>query len=126
MNLLLSFIAVSRSIKPSDVGLLAKPSHLTLRVVSGVTLDYTNRLRLRDRGIDISNYLSIAYRLKCFGGGGSARCQKVSNFIHKSRLHHAANALIDSSIEIFPSWIKTHEQDFETHDRLARLFVQML
>src|SRR5215510_15029142 len=97
MNLLLSLIAVSRSIKPSDVGLLAKPSHLTLRVMSGVTLDYTNRLVLRGRGIDVRNNFTITYRLKCFGAGGSTSCQKVPDFLNKSRLNHAANALVDPS-----------------------------
>src|SRR5207248_8987006 len=59
IDLVLNVIAISRSIKPGNIGLLAKPSHLTFRISSCITLNYTNRVFVRDRGIEIGNDVPI-------------------------------------------------------------------
>src|SRR5215469_897154 len=52
-DLVFNFVTISGSIKPTNIGLVAKPRHLTFGIVSSITLDYTNRVVFRDTGIEI-------------------------------------------------------------------------
>jgi len=63
-DLVFNFLAISRPIKPADIGLFTEPSHLTFGIASCVTLDYTNRLIPWDTGIEIRNQMAIPDGLK--------------------------------------------------------------
>src|ERR1051326_2812014 len=89
MDLVLNFLAVSESIKPCDLGLLAEPSHLTLCVVSRITLDYTNRFLLRDSGIDVGDDMPIADRLKRFCVRRNASRKHPADLFNQARLEHS-------------------------------------
>src|SRR5437870_353195 len=90
MDLVLNFLTVSGPIKPCNVGLFAEPSHLTLGVASRITLDYTNRFLLRDRGIGGGDNMPIPDCLKGFRAGGNAAREQPADFFHQSRLEHPA------------------------------------
>src|SRR5438552_889466 len=83
MDLLLNFIAVSRSIKPSNLGLFSEPCHLTLGIPSGITLDYTNRFVFRHTGIDGLNHMSVSDCLEGLCARRYAAFQQPANFFHK-------------------------------------------
>src|SRR5207245_1253394 len=100
-DLILNLLAVSGSIKPSDIGLFAKPSHLTFGIVPGISLDYTNRLVSCDTGIDIENHMSIADSFAWRHARSHTCCYDLFDFIQQAALHHAAHTLVDTFIEFF-------------------------
>src|SRR5262245_58903117 len=126
MNLVLNLLAISRSIKPSDIRLSAEPSHLTFRIAPGITLDYTNRFLLWDRGIDSRDNVPISDRLKRLGAGRNAACQQRANFIDQTGLRHPPNALVDPSVELFSRRVQPDYQEVEALDRMARSLLKML
>src|SRR5262249_50254371 len=97
-DLVLNFIAVSRSIKPGDLRLFAKPSHLTFGITPRITLDYTNRLVMRDRGIDTGDDMPIADGFKRLRTRGHTARKQPSDFIYQTSLKHAADPFVDPSV----------------------------
>ena len=126
VNLVLNFLAISRPIKPSNLGLLAEPSHLTFGITSCVTLDYTNRRFPWDRGIEIGDNVPIPNRLKWLRALRNITCEQFPDFLYETSLEHAANALVDPFVEFLSGRIQAHEVNCEARYRLARPFIQML
>src|SRR5262245_22153757 len=60
MDLVLNLVALSRPIKPGNLGLLSKPSHLTLGISPSITLDYTNGFFPEDTGIEFLDHVSVS------------------------------------------------------------------
>src|SRR3989442_5346800 len=105
MDHVLNLIAVSGSIKPSNVRLLAKPGHLTFRIASRITLNYTNRFFLGVTGIFVGQYVPVADRLERLRAGGNSPCQQLADFLGHSGIYNSANALIDSAVKLLSSRI---------------------
>src|SRR5437867_3110903 len=113
MDHVLNLIAISRSIKPSNIGLLPKPSHLTFRISSRVTLNYTNRFFLRDTGIDIRKDVPIPDRLKRFRARRNPSSQQVTDLLNQTSAEHPANTIVDSSVKFFARRIQANEMNIE-------------
>lgn len=101
MDPILYFVAVSRSIKPCDTWLLSKPSHLTFRIASCITLNYTNRIRLRVTGIQLRQHMSVPDRLEGLGAPGNPGRQERPDFADKTRFEHPDDALVDPAVQFF-------------------------
>src|SRR5207302_1891243 len=99
IDLVFNVITISRSIKPSNIGLLTKPSHLTLGISSRITLDYTNRFLAQATGIEIGEHMSVADRLKRFCARWNTSRQQSADFLDQARVHHLTNAVINSPVQ---------------------------
>src|SRR4029434_8861194 len=126
MNLVLNLLAISRSIKPHHLGLIPKPSHLTFSIPSCVTLDYTNRIFVSYTGIERGNYVPVADRLERLGTRRDAFRQQPRYFIDKNRCEHLVSTGVYSTVKRFTRRIDAHEVHFETHQRIAWFFAQVL
>src|SRR5439155_76099 len=101
MDHVLNLIAVSGSIKPSNVRLLSKPCHLTFRISSRISLNYTNRFFVRDTGIDMCDNVPIPDRLKRLGTGWNTLSQQLTDLLDQTCGEHLADTIIDSPVEFF-------------------------
>src|SRR5207237_4416492 len=114
IDLVLNLIGISRSIKPCNIGLLTKPSHLTLGIVSGVTLDYTNRLLPGATGIQIGNNMPVTDRLERFRTRRNTSRQQFSHFFDQTSVQHLLNTLIDAPVQLFSRRIQPYEMQIKT------------
>ncbi len=101
MDHVLNLIAVSGSIKPSNVRLLSKPGHLTFRISSRITLNYTNRFFVRDTGIDMCDDVPIPDRLKRLGTGWNTLSQQLTDLLNQPCAEHLADTIIDAPVKFF-------------------------
>src|SRR5262249_49845211 len=96
IDLLFYLVAISGSIEPTNIGLPAEPGHLTFRIASRITLDYTNRFVSRDTGIEIRNDVPVPDSFERLYAGRHTVRQKLADFFHETSLKHAADPTVDS------------------------------
>src|SRR5215475_5660025 len=86
-----NLLTISGTIKPANIGLLAKPGHLTFRIMPGISLDYTNRFILWYTGIEIRNDVTVPDGLERLGAGWDTAAKKPANFLDQSGFEHTAH-----------------------------------
>jgi hypothetical protein len=121
-DLVFNLLTISGSIKPTNIGLFAKPSHLTFSVVSSITLDYTNRVVFGDTGIEIRNDMTVPDGLKRLGAGWKSAAEKLPDFTDQSSLEHVAHANIDPPVKLVSRGIQTDKVHLKAHQRLPWTF----
>src|SRR2546423_9592559 len=126
MDLVLYFVAVSGSIKPGHVRLITKPSHLTLRIASCITLNYTNRFFPRVTGIEIGQHVPVPDGLERLGAGRNTLRHELPDFLDQTGLEHPADAPVNPIIELLTLRIKPHNVNPEPCNWRARPFIQVL